>query len=52
MTGRVVGARGLRFCFVADICCVALAKIGSKHHASFNQKLLNTAGQFMQELAC
>jgi hypothetical protein len=42
-----LGIRGL-----ADIYCVALAEKGSKHAWSFGRKLLNTAGQIMQKLAC
>jgi hypothetical protein len=45
-------ADGLRFSGTSDIVCVVLAEIGSKHYGPFGQKLLNTAGQSMQEIAC
>jgi hypothetical protein len=44
-------ADGQRFAGARYIYCAFLAEIGSKRHASFGQKFLNTASQFMQELA-
>jgi hypothetical protein len=49
-TGRL--ADRLQFAGAGYICCAFLAEIDRKYHASFGQKFLNAASQFMQELAC
>jgi hypothetical protein len=36
----------------ADIYCVALAEMSSKHGGPFGRKLLNSVSQIMQILAC